>query len=172
MATDTIVGPSRANLGSSLTFMASLNVQGLTRSTNEPIRHHQQWPSMPAKLPLDIAKFEGKVGEDPQNHIMSFHIWCSSNNIVDDSSWLRLFQHTLTGVVAKWYNEFPHATYPNFSSLASMFLQYFQLPVCYDEGVEILLSCQQNTSTHITNDIHDVEIQACSRLISPTTINN
>ena len=36
-----------------------------------------------------------------------------------------------------------------------MFLQYFQLPVIYDEGVEILLSCRQNTATHITNHIHE-----------------
>ena len=36
-----------------------------------------------------------------------------------------------------------------------MFLQYFQLPVRYDEGVEILLSCCQNTATHITDHIHE-----------------
>ena len=96
---------------------------------------------MPTKLPLDIPKFEGKAGEDPQNHIMSFHLWCSSNNIVDDSIQLRLFQRTLTSVASKWYIELPYATYPKFSSLASMFIQYFQLPVCYDKGVEILLSC-------------------------------
>ena len=80
---------------------------------------------MPTKIPLDIPKFEGKVGEDPQNHIMEFHLWCSSNNIVDDFVRLRLFQCTLTGVVAKWYLNLPHATYPDFSSLDSMFLQYF-----------------------------------------------
>ena len=36
-----------------------------------------------------------------------------------------------------------------------MFLQYFQLPVRYDKGVEILLSYRQNTATHITNHIHE-----------------
>ena len=36
-----------------------------------------------------------------------------------------------------------------------MFLQYFQLPVRYDEGVEILLSFHQNTATHITDHIHE-----------------
>ena len=36
-----------------------------------------------------------------------------------------------------------------------MFLQYFQLLVRYDEGVEILLSCRQSTATHITDDIHE-----------------
>ena len=42
-----------------------------------------------------------------------------------------------------------------------MFLQYFQLPVRYDEGVEILLSCRQNTATHITDHIHEWR-QCCS----------
>ena len=36
-----------------------------------------------------------------------------------------------------------------------MFLQYFQLPVRYDKGVEILLSCHQSTATHITDHIHE-----------------
>ena len=36
-----------------------------------------------------------------------------------------------------------------------MFLQYFQLPVRYDEGVEILLSRLQSTVTHITDHIHE-----------------
>ena len=95
------------------------------------------------------------MGEDPQNYIMSFHLWCSSNNIVDDFFRLRLFEHTLTGVAAKWYIELPHATYPKFSSLALMFLQYFQLPIHYDEGVKTLLSCRQDIATHITDHIHE-----------------
>ena len=36
-----------------------------------------------------------------------------------------------------------------------MFLQYFQLPITYDEGVDIFLSCCQNTTTHITDHIHE-----------------
>ena len=40
----------------------------------------------------------------------------------------------------KWYIELPQDKYPDFNSLTFMFLQYFQLPVRYDEGVEILLS--------------------------------
>ena len=59
------------------------------------------------------------------------------------------------GIAAKWYIELPHSTYLNFSSLASMFLQYFQLPVHYDEGVEILLSCRQTIATDIMDHIHD-----------------
>ena len=110
---------------------------------------------MPTKLPSDIPKFEGKAGEDPQNHIMSFHLWCSSNSIVDDSIRLRLLQRTFTGSTAKWYIELPHGTHATFKSLASTFLQFFQLPVRYDAGVEILLSCRQNTATHITDHIHE-----------------
>ena len=86
---------------------------------------------------------------------MTFHIWCSSNNIVDDSIRLRLFQRTLIGVAAKWYIELLQAKYSDFKSLAFMFLQYFQLPVRYDEGVEILLSCHQRTTTHITNHTNE-----------------
>ena len=97
---------------------------------------------MPTKLPSDIPKFEGKVGERPQNYFMTFHLWCLSNNIVDNSIRLRLFQCTLIGVAAKWYIETPQAKYLDFKSLAFMFLQYFQLLVRYDEGVEILLSCR------------------------------
>ena len=119
------------------------------------MHHYPQWPPMPANIPLDIRKFDGKVGEDPPKHIMSFHLWCSSNNIVYDSVILKLFQSTLTGVAAKWYIELPHATYHDFSSLASMFLQYFQLLIRYDKGVEILLSCYQNKSTHIMDHIHE-----------------
>ena len=77
---------------------------------------------MPTKLPLDIPKFEGKARECPQNHIMTFHLWCSSNNIVDDSIRLRLFQCTLIGAAAKWYIELPQAKYPDFNSIAFMFL--------------------------------------------------
>ena len=98
----TIATPSHINLGSNLPFMACLNLPNLALLTNDPIFHQTFWPPMPTKLPLDIPKFEGKAGECPQNHIMTFHLWCSSNNIVDDSIRLRLFQCTLTGVASKW----------------------------------------------------------------------
>ena len=130
-----IATPSHINLGSNLPFMAHLNLPDLARLTNDPICHQAFWPPIPTKLPSDIPKFEGKAGQCPQNHIMTFHLWCSSNNIIDDSIRQRLFQHTLRGVAAKWYIELPQAKYPDFNSLAFMFLQYFQLPVRYDKGV-------------------------------------
>ena len=130
----TITTPSHINLGSNMPFMAHLNLPYLAKLTNDPIHHHVFWPPMPTKLPSDIPKFEGKARECPQNHIMTFHLWCSSNNIIDDSIRLRLFQCALTCVVAKWYIELPQDRYPDFNSLAFMFLQYFQLPVRYDES--------------------------------------
>jgi hypothetical protein len=66
-------------------YLASLNIPDLTKLTNDPILHNPTWPAMPTKLPSDIPKFEGKAGDDPANHIMTFHLWCSSNNIMDDS---------------------------------------------------------------------------------------
>ena len=77
--------------------MATLNLPYLSKLTNEPVRHILDWPLVPTKLPSDIAKFEGKDGEDPANHIMTFHLWCSSNSLMDDSIRLRLFQRTLLG---------------------------------------------------------------------------
>ena len=151
----TIVAPSHINLVSNLPFMAHLNLPDLDRLTNDPICHQDFWPPMPTKLPLDIPKFEGKARECPQNHIMTFHLWCSSNSIIDNSLRLRLFQRTLTGAAAKWYIELPQAKYLDFNSLAFMFLQYFQLPFRYDKGMEILLSYCQRISTHITDHIHE-----------------
>ena len=119
--------------------MACLKFPDLPRLTNDPICHQSYWPPMPTILPSDIPKFEGKEGECPQNHIMMFHLWCSLNSIVDDSIILKLFECTLTGATSKWYIELLQAKYPDFNPLAFMFLQYFQLPIKYDEGVEILL---------------------------------
>jgi hypothetical protein len=66
-------------------YMASLNILDLTKITNDPILNNPTWPTMPSKFPSNIPKFEGKPGDDPANHIMTFHLWFSSNNIMDDS---------------------------------------------------------------------------------------
>jgi hypothetical protein len=75
-----------------LPFLATLDILDLSRILNDPIRHSPQWPVIPTKLPSDIPKFDDKVGEDPNNHVMTFHLWCSSNSLMDDSIRLRLFQ--------------------------------------------------------------------------------
>jgi hypothetical protein len=70
---------------SHMPYLASLNILDLTKLTNDPILHNPTWPAMPTKLPSDILKFEGKEEDDPTNHIMTFHLWCFSNNIMDNS---------------------------------------------------------------------------------------
>jgi hypothetical protein len=75
-----------------LPFLATLDLSDLLRILNDPICHSPQWPTIPAKIPSDIPKFDGKPGEDPNNHVMNFHLWCSSNSLIDDSICLRLFQ--------------------------------------------------------------------------------
>jgi hypothetical protein len=110
-------------------YLASLNIPDLTKLTNDPILHDATWPAMPTKLPSDIPKFEGKAGDDPANHVMTFHLWCSSNSIMEDSIRLRLFQCTLTGPSAKWYVEEKSGSHTTFESLAKAFLTFFQLPI-------------------------------------------
>jgi hypothetical protein len=75
-----------------LPFLATLDLPDLSQLTNDPIYHSPVWPAIPAKLASDIPKFDGKSEEDPNNHVMTFHLWCSSNSLMDNSIRLRLFQ--------------------------------------------------------------------------------
>jgi hypothetical protein len=136
-------------------YLASLNIPDLTKLTNDPILHDATWPAMPTKLPSDIPKFEGKAGDDPANHVMTFHLWCSSNSIMDDSIRLRLFQRTLTGPSAKWYVEEKSGSHTTFESLAKAFLTFFQLPIRHDNGLELLSNFKQTSATHIADHIHE-----------------
>jgi hypothetical protein len=86
-------------------FLATLYLPDLSCLTNDPIQHAPFWPSIPAKLSSDIPKFNGKLGEDPNNHVMTFHLCYSSNSFMDESIHLRLFQRTLIGSTTKWYIE-------------------------------------------------------------------
>jgi hypothetical protein len=60
-----------------LSFLVTLDLPNLSQLTNDPILHYPFWPVIPAKLPFDIPKFDGKPGEDLNNHVMTFHLWCS-----------------------------------------------------------------------------------------------
>ena len=122
---------------------------------NDPIWHYFAWPMVPFKIPTDIPKFGGKNGEDPTNHITTYHLWCVSNYFLDDSIKLRLFPRTLTSNAAKWFIELPTASFFNFQSLAISFLTHFQLPIRYETGIELLTSLHQNTTTHILDHIHE-----------------
>ena len=108
-----------------------LNLPDLSRLTNDPVAHDSAWPAIPTKIPSDIPNFEGKPGEDPSKHVTTFH---------QDSIRLRLFQRTLTGPTAKWYIELPRGAFTLFDDLVMMFLNHFQLQVCYDVGTELLLT--------------------------------
>jgi hypothetical protein len=123
-----------------LPFLTTLDLKDLSRILNDPIHHSPQWPVIPAKLPSYIPKFDGKVGEDPKNHVMTFHLWCSSNSLMDESIRLCIFQQTLTGFAAKWYIELPRGFFSDFNTLAMDFLTHYQLPIRYDIGTDILTS--------------------------------
>ena len=142
-------------LNQQLPFVATLELPDLNRLTNDPISYTPWWPAIPHKLPSDIPKFNENPGEDPSNHVMTFHLWCSSNTLNDDLIRLRLFQRTLTGPVAKWYIELPRASFDNFSTLATTFLTHFQLPIRYETGTELLTNFKQMTATHISDHIHE-----------------
>ena len=111
--------------------------------------------TVPNKIPSDIPMFEGKAGEDPSEHVTTFHLWCSSNSLHDDSIRLRLFQGTLTGPIAKWYIELPRGEFILFDDLAMTFLNHFQLPMCYDVGTELLSTFRQDKATHISDHIQE-----------------
>jgi len=136
-------------------YLASLNIPDLTKLMNDPILHDATWPNMPTKLSSDISKFEGKLGEDPANHVMTFHLWCCSNNIMDDSICLSLFQITFNGSSSKWYVDEKLGSHVTFESLAKTFLSFFQLLVHHDTGLELLSDFKQTIVIHITDHIHE-----------------
>ena len=133
----------------------TLDLPNLSKLTNDPIRHHFAWPSVLVKIPTDILKFNGKTGEDPANHITTYHLWCVSNSLLDDSIKLWIFPRMLTGNMAKWFVELLSATLFDFQLLAIAFLTHFQLPIRYETGTELLTSLRKNTATHILDHIHE-----------------
>jgi hypothetical protein len=144
-----------------LPFLATLDLPDLSRILNDPILHSPYWPVIPAKLPSDIPKFDGRSGEDPNNHVMTFHLWCSSNSLMDDSIRLRLFQRTLMGSATKWYIELPRGFFNDFNTLAMAFLTHYQLPIRYETRTKILSSFKQSSSTHISDHIHEWRRRRC-----------
>jgi hypothetical protein len=105
---------------------------------NESVRHDPSWPPIQTKLPSDILKFNVNNGEDPCDHVTNFHLWCSSNSLNDDYIFFIFFQCIVTGVAVKCYIELPWGTYRNFDQMVLVFLNHFQLSVCYDVGIELL----------------------------------
>ena len=73
-----------------LPFLATLNLIYFLKLMNDPMRHNSSWPPIPTRLPSDIPKFKGKVGDDPLAHVTTFHLWCSYNSLNDDTVRLSL----------------------------------------------------------------------------------
>ena len=117
--------------------------------------HHPSWPLVLVKILTNILKFEGKMGDDLASHITTYHLWCVSKSMLDDSIKLRLFPRTLIGNAAKWFIELPTSSFHDFGSLAMAFLTHFQLPICYETGMDLLTSLCQNIATHISDHIHE-----------------
>jgi len=138
-----------------LPFLETLNLQDLTKLMNDSVFHDSNWLSVPTKLPSDIPKFEGKMGEDLGDHVTTFHLWCSSNSLNEDFIQLRQFLRTPTGVATKWYIELPYLTYHFFHDLAMVLLNHFQLPVQYDFGTYFLSRFRKNRATHISDHIQE-----------------
>jgi hypothetical protein len=136
-------------------YLASLNIPDLSKLIKDSILHDTTWLAMPTKLPLDIPKFEGKAGDDPTNHVVTFHLWCFSNNIMDDSIQLRLFQRTLTGPSTKWYVDEKSWSHTTFKYLAKAILTFFQLSIRHENGLELLSDFKQTLATHIADHIHE-----------------
>jgi len=138
-----------------LPFLATLELPGMSKLTNDPILRNPYWPPISTKIPGDCPKFDSKAGEDPQAHVMTYHLWCSSNSWLDDSIWLCLFQQTLTGSTTKWYIELARGTFQDFNLLAMEFLTHFQLPIRYEMGTHLLTSFKKNIKMHISDHIHE-----------------
>jgi hypothetical protein len=154
-----------------LPFLATLHLPDLSRLLNDPICHDPHWPPMPTKFPSDIPKFEGKPNEDPGDHVTTFHLWCSSNSLRDDSIQLHLFQCTLIGSATKWYIELDRSRYSTFGELAMVFLNHFQLPVRYDVDTELLANFEQTKADHISDHIREWRhVEEFDKSTSPTSI--
>ena len=138
-----------------LPFLATLELPDLSKITNDPILHHPTWPLVPVKISTDIVKFDGKTGDDAAFHITTYHLWCVSNSMLDDSIKLHLFPRTLTRNAAKWFIELPTSSFRDLDSLAMVFLAHFQLPIHYEMGMDLLTSLHQNTATHISDHIDE-----------------
>jgi hypothetical protein len=75
---------------------------------------------------------------------------------MDDSVRLGIFQRSLTRSATKWYIELQGASFKIFNDLEMTFITHYQLPIGYAIGIELLMSLQHDTSTHIFDHIHEL----------------
>ena len=103
--------------------------------------------------PVDVPKLNGKTGKYPTSHITTYHLWCVSNSMLDDSIRLRLFHRTLTRNATIWLTKLPTTYFNDFNVLDMAFLTHFQFRIQYEIGTYLLTSLWQNTTTHISDHI-------------------
>ena len=87
------------------------------------------------KHPFDISKFDGSLGDDTYIHVMTFHLTCFFNSLVDHRYRLCLFEWSLTRRAVKWYIVLPSSKFMHFSSLYMVLLGHFQLPIYYEMSI-------------------------------------
>jgi hypothetical protein len=129
-------------------FLDMLDLPDLSHLTNDPIQHTPFWLAIPSKFPSNILKFKEKPREYPNNHVMTFHLWCSSNSLMDDSILLKLFERTLTGAATKLYIEILRNSFVNFNYLSMVFMTHFQLSIWYDTSTEHFTSLLTQNHIH------------------------
>jgi hypothetical protein len=105
--------------------MKTLHLPYFSRLLNDPIFYDPCCPPMLTTFPSDIPKFQGKPGEDPGDHVTTFHLWCSSNSLNHESIKLQFFEHTLIWVAVKWYIKLNGSKYAYFNDLEMIFLKHF-----------------------------------------------
>lgn len=76
---------SELGASNSFHFLAMLDIPDLNKLTNDPIFHNLLWPPIPQKICTYILKYKGKQGEHQGINITTYHLWCVSNSMVDDS---------------------------------------------------------------------------------------
>jgi hypothetical protein len=143
--------------------LETLHFPELSKLMNELIFHHPSWPMVPTKLTLDIPKFNGKSGEDPHDHVTTFHLWCLSSSLNDDLIHLCLFQCILTGGASQWYIELEMEKYTTFGDLVMVLLNHLQIHFWYDANIKLIYNFEQDKATHILD--HIGEWMRCKSLI-------
>ena len=63
--------------------MDTLDLLDFSRLSNDPIHHDPSWPTIPIRLPSYVPKFHGEPDEDPKNHVMTYHLWCLFDSLMD-----------------------------------------------------------------------------------------
>jgi len=110
-------------------FLSMLDLFDLSRLKNEFSSHNLAWSIMPTKISSYMLNFERNMGEDPSMHIITYHLWFSSNSLMDDSIRFHIFHISLTRNATKWYIELKGASFNNCNYLVMDFLTHYRFPI-------------------------------------------